>query len=253
MFTTLIASDSKKKGKTMTPGGMFLSVVIHGLLLVGAVYASVQPPPVERKVEEQVTFLEMEDEAEPEPPPPPLEQPAVAAPAAPIVVGFQELIPPMDPPPVIPMADMSAPAVNIADFSGIGVAGGVAPPEGYVPPPTPPEPGEAEAGFAYEVAVLDSPPVLQNTAAVQAAMLREYPQILLDAGISGRVTAEFVVEADGTVDMSTLKITNSTHDRFVQPSTNVIQRFRYTPGRYKGQPVRVLVSMPISWQAASVR
>lgn len=250
MFTTLIASDSKKKGKTMTPGSMFLSVTLHGLLLVGAVYASVQPPEAEREVEEQVTFLEIEDEAEPEPPPPPLEEPVVtAAPAAPIVVGFQELVPPMEPPPVIPMADMSAPAVNIEDFSGIGVAGGVAPPEGYVPPPTPPDPGEAGESFAYEVAVLDAPPVLQNTAAVTAAMLREYPKILLDAGISGQVTAEFVVQADGTVDMSTVKITNSSNERFVQPTTNVIERFRYTPGRYKGQAVRVLVSMPIGWRA----
>jgi protein TonB len=148
---------------------------------------------------------------------------------------------------------MSAPAVNIADFSGIGVAGGIAPPEGYVPPPTPPDPGTGDAGYAYEVAVLDSPPALQNVAAVQAAMQREYPRILLDAGISGRIVAEFVVEADGSVDMGSLKVRESSNERFVEASRKVIERFRFTPGRYKGQPVRVLISMPIAWQAETIR
>lgn len=247
MFTTLIASDGKKKRKTMTPGMTVLSVVFHGLLLVGAVYASVKPPEEEEEEQEQVTFMEIEEE----PPPPPEQEVAPAAP--PPVVGFQELVPPLDPPPFIPVPDVSAPAVNIEDFSGIGVAGGIAPPDGYVAPPAPPDPGEGGEGFAYQVAVLDSPPVLQNTAAVQASMRREFPRILLDAGISGRVTAEFVVEADGTVNMSTLKIIDSTNDRFSQASTNVIDGFRYTPGRYKGQAVRVLVSMPITWQADTSR
>lgn len=247
MFTTLIASDSKKKRKTMTPGTMFLSITLHGLLLVGAVYASVKPPEEEVEEQEQVAFIEVEEE----PPPPPEQEVAVAAP--PVVVGFQELVPPLDPPPFIPVPDVSAPAVNIADFSGIGVAGGVAPPEGYVAPATPPDPGTGDANYAYEPSVLDSPPVLQNVAAVQAAMQREYPKILLDAGISGRVTAQFVVRADGTVDMSTLKIIEASNERFEQASKNVIERFRYTPGRFKGQAVRVLVSMPIGWQSETAR
>lgn len=249
MFDTLIASDSKSKRKTMTPGTMFLSVTFHALLLVGAVYASVRPPVEERtRVEEEVTFMEVEEAEEPPPP-----EPEVAAAAPPpVVVGFQELVPPLDPPPIIPPVDMSAPAVSIQDFSGIGVAGGIAPPEGYVPPPTPPDPGTAGSDFAYEVAVLDSPPSLQNVAAVQRAMQNAYPRILLDAGISGSVDVEFVVEADGTVDMGTVKIRSASNDRFVDASRTVIERFRYTPGKYKGQPVRVLVTMPIRWQAETM-
>lgn len=248
MFDTLIASDSKSKRKTMTPGTMFLSVAFHALILVGAVYASVRPVVEERKrVEEEVTFMEIEEE---EPPPP---EPEVStAPPPPVVVGFQELVPPLDPPPVIPPVDMSAPAVNIRDFSGIGVAGGIAPPEGYVPPPPPPDPGTAGSDFAYEVAVLDSPPSLQNVAAVQQAMQRAYPRILLDAGISGRVEVEFVVEADGSVDMGSIKIKQASNERFVDASRSVIERFRFTPGKYKGQPVRVLIAMPIAWQAETM-
>jgi protein TonB len=153
---------------------------------------------------------------------------------------------------MIPPVDMSAPAVNIEDFSGIGIAGGIAPPDGYVPPPAPPEPGTAGDSYAYEVAVLDSPPALQNVAAVQAAMQRAYPKILLDAGISGSVDVEFVVQADGTVDMSSIKIKQSSNERFVDASRDVIERFRFTPGKYKGQPVRVLIAMPIRWQSATM-
>src|SRR5690606_28313685 len=111
----------------MTPGAMSASVAAHLLLVAGAVYASIGPPAEARAIEEEVTFLEVQETQPEPPPPPPPEAPPEAPPATPPPPqGFQELIPPVEIPDVIPDVDLSALEVDPADFSGIGVAGGIA-------------------------------------------------------------------------------------------------------------------------------
>lgn len=254
MFNKLVASGKGPKaassGKATT-----ISIVLHGILLAGVVYASNLPPSADEDAEEEVTFLEIEEaettepEApEPEPPPPtPVDVP-------PPPQGFQELIPPLTPPPVIPDVMENAPPVNIEDFSGIGVAGGTSQgvaggvpqdASGVVADST------AEPGFAYQVAVLDSPPALTNMTDVQRALVRNYPRLLLDAGISGAVTMRFVIEPNGTVDQSSLQVLSATNDQFRTAAGNVVEMMRFRPGRYRGEPVRVLIEMPINFQAGS--
>jgi hypothetical protein len=52
--------------------------------------------------------------------------------------------------------------------------------------------------------------------------------------------------------MGSIKIKQASNERFVDASRSVIERFRFTPGKYKGQPVRVLIAMPIAWQAETM-
>ena len=244
MFSKLIASGPQRR-RSWTPGAATVSILVHLLLLTGAVYASVGGPEAAEEVEEEVTFLDIEEEPA-EPPPPAPEPPPVETVAPPPPQGFQELIPPIDPPAVLPEIDDSQPAVNLADFSGIGTAGGTADGvEGGTPQNT-----SQDSTFAYEVAVLDSPPRLANARQVQSTMGRLYPRMLLDAGIQGTVAMQFVIEADGSVDQASVKVLSSTHEQFSKATIEALERFRFEPGVYRGEKVRVLIQMPIVWKSS---
>ena len=239
MFKNLPASSGSNRGvftgKTAIP-----SLIFHGLLIAGGVYATVRAEEVKTE-EELVEFVEIEEQKpepeapkpdEPEPPPPP--------PAA-----TQALTPPEEPPATIPAVDLSAPAVSADDFTGIGI---VAPEAAPAPPAPPPE---ASPDFAYEVAVLERVPELSNKGAIGSIMERLYPRLLQDAGIGGTVVMQFVIEPDGTVDMASARVLESSNDQLSEASLKAIERFRFRPGRYKGENVRVLIQMPITWQPAN--
>lgn len=244
MFSKLIASGPQRR-RSWTPGAATVSVLVHLVLVSGAVYASVGGPEPVDEVEEEVTFLDIEEKPV-EPPPPAPEPPPVAPVAPPPPQGFQELIPPVEPPPVLPAIDDAQPAVNLADFSGLGVAGGTADGvEGGTPQNT-----AQDSTFAYEVAVLDSPPRLANARQVQSTMGRLYPRMLLDAGIQGSVSMQFVIEADGSVDPKSVKVISSTHEQFSKATVEALERFRFEPGVYRGEKVRVLIQMPIVWKSS---
>jgi TonB family protein len=104
--------------------------------------------------------------------------------------------------------------------------------------------------FAYEVAVLERVPELANKGTIGSIMERLYPRLLQDAGIGGTVVMQFVIEPDGTVDMSSAKVLESSNNQLSEASIKAIERFRFRPGRYKGENVRVLIQMPITWQPA---
>ncbi len=73
-----------------------------------------------------------------------------------------------------------------------------------------------------------------------------YPQIAAENGIQGRVFVQFVVNEDGTVSDATVV-------RGVDPSLDreavrvVMSSPRWTPGRQRGQPVRVAFTFPINF------
>jgi TonB family protein len=92
-------------------------------------------------------------------------------------------------------------------------------------------------------------PKLNNLREVQRALTRLYPRMLQDAGISGQTVMQFVITEQGTVDPSTVEVVQSSHDPFREASTRVVETFKFDPGRYQGRNVRVLIRMPITWQA----
>ena len=247
MFNKLVSSGSRRRGlfgaKSMT-----VSVVVHSLVLVGAVYATVAGPAEAKKVEEEVSFIEIE-EKEPEapkaeePPPPPPPEPAAAPPPP---KGFQELVPPDEPPPVIPDVDTSQPAVNAEDFTGLGIAGGTS--EG-VEGGTP-QNAAAPTDSVFEVASLDydSRPELSNRNQVGGILSRFYPRMLQDAGIEGQVLVQFVITSEGKVDASTVKVINASNEQFGTATKQAVERFRFRPGKYQGRPVPVLIQIPITWK-----
>lgn len=248
MFNKLVASQGKRRGG-WSPTTIGVSLAVHAVLLAGAVYASVAAPKAVEKEEELVTFVDIPEEAAPEPeapppPPPVVEQPVTPPPPK----GFQELIPPIEPPSVLPDVDNSLPAVNPEDFSGLGAAGGTSEGvEGGIPQPVV---APDSANHAYETAVLQRQPELRNESQVKSFMERSYPRMLQDAGIGGRVVLQFVVEANGTVEKESVKVLEASNEQFEGVSKQVVERFRFRPGIYQDREVRVLVKMPITWQPA---
>lgn len=249
MFNKLVASQGRKRGG-WNPTTIGISIGLHALLLAGAVYASVRAPLEAAQEEELVTFVDIPEETPPaaeEPPPPPPPEPEPAA-VPPPPQGFQELIPPIEPPAVIPEVDNSLPPVNPEDFSGIGQAGGTST---GIEGGTPQDLAAVDSStFAYESHVLSRQPELRNLAQVRSFMERNYPRNLQDAGIGGKVVLQFVVEADGTVEKGSVKVMEASHQQFAGVSEEVAERFRFRPGIYQNREVRVLVKMPITWQPA---
>jgi TonB family protein len=104
--------------------------------------------------------------------------------------------------------------------------------------------------FAYEVAVLSRVPELQNKGEIGTIRERLYPRLLQDAGIGGTVVAQFVIEPNGTVDMGSFKILESSNAELSAATRHAIERFRFIPGQYRGENVRVIIQMPVTWQPA---
>ena len=123
MFNNLIESQAQKQKRL---GGSVTSIIIHTAVVVALVIVTKNSGIINEKTkEEKVDFVEVKDEPkppEPEKAPPPPD--AVVAPPPP--KGFQVLTAPIEIPNVIPDIDLSKKVTDEADFSGKGVAGGIA-------------------------------------------------------------------------------------------------------------------------------
>lgn len=249
MFEKLVSSAPPRRRIWNTPAAA-LSIAAHLLLLGGAVYASVREPAPETVVEEEVSFVEIEEvaepaapeAAEPPPPPPPAEVPATPPPPQ----GFQELMPPIDPPAVIPDVDPRQQAVDAADFSGVGQAGGAARGvDGGVPTNQVP----ADSVQVFSVEETGVRPELTNTREIVRLLERNYPAQYADAGIAGQVQVKFLIEPSGEVAPGTVTVVDATDAPFADAATRVIQRAKFRPIRFRGEYVRVWATMPITFQA----
>jgi protein TonB len=253
MFNKLVASEGRKT-KALSPTTMFASIAAHVLLIGGAAYAT-EHTAVGRKVKEEVvSYMEIEPEQpkapEPpkaeEPPPPPPPEPEEAPP--PVATGFQELVPPEEPPAKIPDVDPNQKAVNVEDFTGVGVAGGTSKGvEGGVPQNMADKKEDNTGTAPIDVSLAEEKPQLQNGPEVQRLLQRLYPPLLRDAGITGQVQMKFVVNAQGRVEATSVSVVNASHDQFGEASTKVVEKMRFRPAKVGGRAVPVLVQIPISW------
>ncbi len=74
----------------------------------------------------------------------------------------------------------------------------------------------------------------------------KYPQIAAENGIQGRVYIQFIVNADGSVsDATVVRGVDPSLDR--EATRVVMSSPRWTPGRQRGEPVRVAFTFPINF------
>ena len=232
MFEKVLGEGDRRRGYHMG-GTTTASVVLHGSIVAGMIYASLMAPEVlSEEAEEDVEFIEI---VEAEPPPPPEAQ--EAAPPPPPPEGFQELSVPTVVPPELPALDFG-PAVSAQDFSGVGLRAGVAASSDSVPTVDPTTP----TFTPYEVA-----PEVRNVEEVRQALTREYPAVLRDAGIGGTVVMWFFINDQGVVDNVQVN-QSSGFEQLDAAAMAVAGVFEFTPAINQNEQVAVWISIPITFQ-----
>jgi len=224
MFNQLLESKAKKQKMA---GGTMFSVVLHTVLIGGAVYATAKAGTKDEKAKaEKIQFVEMKKEPPkvPDKPPPPKE--VIVKPPPP--KGFQVLRAPVKIDIKIPEIDLSKAVTNESDFSGKGVKGGTG--SGVVGGTGP---VTNQTYFEFQV---EKPAEM-----LQDSPKPKYPSVLESSGIAGEVQAQFVVRSDGKADMDSFKVLKSSNELFTQAVKNVLPRMKFSPAMIGGKPVNQLV------------
>jgi periplasmic protein TonB len=222
MFNTLLESKATKQRST---GGTVFSVIMHVVIISGAVYATAHAGiKNEKEKVEKLNFVQVKKAPEP-PKPKPQEQ--LVAPPPP--KGFQTLTAPVNIPDVIPNVDLTKKVTDEADFTGKGAEGGSAN-------------GKA-GGVSTDQPYFDFQ-VEKQAAPYPGSPSPKYPEMLQTAGIAGEVIAQFVIDTSGHVEMSTFKVIKSDNDLFTDAVKAVLPRKRYYPAEVGGRHVKELVEEP---------
>jgi protein TonB len=222
MFNQLLESKAKKEKMA---GGTVFSIVLHTVLIAGAVYATARAGVKDEKAKaEKIQFVEMKKEPPKVPDKPPPKEVVVKPPPP---KGFQVLRAPVRIDIKIPEIDLSKAVTNESDFSGKGVKGGTG--TGVVG-------GIANANTTYFEFQVEKPAEMLSDSPKP-----KYPSVLESSGIAGEVQAQFVVASSGKADMDSFKVLKSTNELFTQAVKNVLPRMRFSPAMIGGKPVNQLV------------
>ncbi len=227
MFTTLVESRAVRPRRT---AGTVASIVLHGALLT-AIVAVAAPKPIdatETDLIEQPTFVIVR----------PAEPQAASAPADAVQSTVPQIpqtiiVPPTSIPTTIIDVDVSAPAIP-AEQIGIRPAGspiGSSSIGGS-------NPGVGSTGI-IDVNFADRVPAITGNA--QAPL---YPNALRASGVTGRVTARFVIDTTGRVELGGLEFMDTSHPLFSEAVRSALARYRFSAGEYGGRKVRTMVMMP---------
>lgn len=226
MFDNLIESHPHRGGAGSWKTG-FMSVALHAALISAAVYATLQAGESVEEVRQVDVTLQVQQQKKQD------QQKQEAAPPPPQVKGFQTLAIPTNIPVNIPPP--STQEFNAADFSGVGVEGGIA--RGQ----TEERQTVIRQDQPYLEAVVEERPERISSPPVR------YPDILRQAGIEGRVLLELVIDTSGRAERGTIRVLSSTHQLFEGPAREVAQASLFSPGRIQGRAVRVRVQLPINF------
>jgi protein TonB len=230
VFEQLPESNRRRNLRSMLGGGSF-SVVTHTVLIYAGVVATMHAgQAVEDRIQQIAVQMQAPEQPKDEPPPPETEVATVNPPPK----GFQTLAIPVNIPVDIPPP--SASAFNAADFSGVGVEGGIARGiEGGTGPIVSDQP-------YLEAVVEERPEILPPT-----CVPPRYPEILRQAGVEGRVLIELVIDTLGRAERASMRVTSSTHQLFEGPARDYVASCRFRPGRIQGRAVRVRVHAPVNF------
>ena len=109
------------------------------------------------------------------------------------------------------------------------------------PPPSPDE-GNDESDEEPEIFIaVEESPDCGGIRALQKKV--EYPPFARKAGIQGRVFVQFVVNEAGEVTRPT--VTRGVHELLNKAAVNAVKRLDCTPGKQRGEPVKVRMSLPV--------
>jgi protein TonB len=147
--------------------------------------------------------------------------------------------------------DLSAKAFDPRDFSGRGVEGGIA--DGVVGGTG--KVSDLAASYAKggddgaERRRIYSTSELADPAEVISQPAPSYPKVFQEAGISGVVDLQYVIDTLGRVEPGSVKVLSTTHEPFADAAIKAIRESKFRPGRQHGEPIRQLVQQRIRFEA----
>ena len=222
---TLHLIESAHKGHSTNGLHSLLSMTAHATLVVAALYATARETVErEREPEKRVYFapeLPKRAHAQAAPSTPALERPPQREHSLP------EVMPPLLRLPIdIPPVGVPLPGPGAPDFQERmpGMEG----PPGVSGTPAP----ERSGPFAAEE--------VESPAAALSKLGPKYPARALSLGLSGSVTARFIVGADGRVEPD-IQILQATTPDFASAVRDFLRQSRFRAARVGGRPVRQLV------------
>jgi TonB family protein len=101
------------------------------------------------------------------------------------------------------------------------------------------------------VADVDEAPKLRNDNDIRRMLERGYPPFLRDAGVGGTVMLQLVIDSEGRVEEDRIEVVSSDHDTFTEVALRVAPRLRFRPARLRGENVRVLAHLPLTFSPDS--
>ncbi len=114
-------------------------------------------------------------------------------------------------------------------------------------PPPPTDDGAVDIAAAPVFTPMTVRPEIRNRPEVQAALMRESPPILRDAGIGGTVVVWFFITEDGIVQDKRVSQTSG-QIQFDEAALKVADVFRFSPALNRDQRVQVWIEVPITFQ-----
>lgn len=158
----------------------------------------------------------------------------------------QEVKPPPPPRPPVPV---EVPNDEILDETALDLDASLdldeAPTE--LPPPPPPVEEEVEEEAPEPeifVIVEEMPELVGGLAAIQSKI--NYPEIAKKAGVEGRVIVQFIVNEEGKVtDPVVVRGIGAGCD---EEAIRAVMQAQFKPGKQRGRPVRVKMSLPITFK-----
>jgi TonB family protein len=224
VFDNLIESNPKKRTGGKFGGSTTLSILLHGLLIVAAVKATLGAGKQfeDDKLDTTMVFIQPEEKKEEQQPEVKLEEPK----------GFTALLAPVNIPTNIPPINLNE-KFDPRDFSGVGIEKGIS---ALTSTDIKIDPGQA-----FIEAVVDEKPERVKDPPL------EYPDLLRQAGIEGSVIIEVIIDTTGHAEPGSLRVVQSTNKAFEMSARDAVLKSVYRPGRVRGQAVRVLVQVPISF------
>lgn len=249
MFNNLVASGGKKKHPFRNPTTITVAVLIHALLIGGAVYVSAKGKKDKKEKEKKklVTYVKVKPKPKPEPKPKPKPKPEPKPqpkpkpkpkPKTPKPQGFQTLEAPVDISNEIPAVDLSATPVSAEDFSGLGVMGGEGDGKGGGG-------GESTLDRLIVFEAVQHMPELLNKREFYSNV--EYPRGCRLAGIEGTVYVSFVVTGTGEVtNAKVIRGIGGGCDEYALQY--IVENAKFSPGRQRGKPVAVRFTLPITFR-----
>lgn len=222
-----------------------VSVVLHVLVAMGAIWVTLNP--VEKIIAKEDILIPMivQEQAQhelPPPPPPPDGQKPISLDEIP--KGFQTLSMPTIIPPDIP-PPTAGPEINEADFSGEGREGGLA--KGRADPSstrvvTAEDLVSAPSFTPYTVA-----PALRNRSEIEQLLVRMYPPMLRDLNMGGVVMMWILVDERGQVRTTQVK-ESSGLPPLDSAAVKVSKRMVFTPAQNRDVKVPVWVALPVNFR-----